>query len=352
MEQDWTEIEDVALRKRIQNRLAQRKHRRKQQEQQQSMNVAQNAQNTVNTNNHPYFPPSFNPQTDPRLDSRAQVDYDLDEGGITDFGSGEYNPTGAGLVGQPWNLSSSSRGHGSSSGILPDLIGKQPEYWEGLQRTGHEKQHTKNPGGIGGNHHAGDEPITAGFGPSPVWTMAQPESSQWHQQQQQQQHQQQQQQRQHSHTPHPAGRSPEEYSSSAQKRQSVVSESDVRPGDGNHGCPECGFQKRQKEAIQPLVATYHTRQGIPSPAPTSPTQISGSDLLRDHGIDLARITAQANSGRRQSLSASSSSALCTHHQNHGPRQVVDVKRDGRNEKHPEQASPRVTKVVVIYMQDE
>ncbi|KAI8949860.1 hypothetical protein F4801DRAFT_602894 [Xylaria longipes] len=339
MEQDWTEIEDVALRKRIQNRLAQRKHRRKQQEQQQSMNVAQNAQNTVNANNHPYFPPSFNPQLDPRLDPRAQVDYDLDEGGITDFGSGEYNPTGAGLVGQQWNLGSGSRGHGSSSGILPDLIGKQSEGWEGLQRTGHEKQQAKTPSGIGVNQHVGGEPISAGFGSTPVWTMAQPESSQWQQQQQQQQ-----QQHHHHHQ--------RQYTPNSQKRHSVVSELDVRHSDESHCCPECGFHEHQKEAVQPLVTTYHTRQGIPSPASASPTQMSGSDLLRDHGIDLARIAAQANSGRAQSLSASSSSALYAHHHDHGPRQIADAKRDGRNEKHPEQVSPRVTKVVVIYMQDE
>ncbi|KAI0437154.1 hypothetical protein F4803DRAFT_571252 [Xylaria telfairii] len=341
MEQDWTEIEDIALRKRIQNRLAQRKHRRKQQEQQ---NAAQNAQNTVNVNSHPYFPPPFNPRADPRLDSRAQVDYDLDEGGIPDFGSGEYNTTEPGLVGQQWNLGSGSRGHGSGPSILPDLIGKQSECWEGLQRTGHEKQQVKTPSGIGGNQHV-CEPMVAGFGPAPIWTMAQPENSQWQQQQQQQQ-------RQQSPTAQPSGRLAEQYSPCTQKRQSVASELDVRPGDGDHCCPECGFQKHQKEVAQPLVTTYHTRQGIPSPVPTSPTQISGSDILRDHGIDLARIAAQATSERRQSLSTSSASTLYAHSHDHSTRQVVDVKRDGRNEKHLEQGNPRVTKVVVIYMQDE
>ncbi|KAL9085920.1 MAG: hypothetical protein Q9165_007403 [Trypethelium subeluteriae] len=221
MEEDWTEITDTALRKRIQNRLAQRKHRQKIQAQANypTENVHSPApsppsQTSIPSTSHPYLPNSSIYAVETASDPRAQcqIDHGCEAVGLEEFAGDEF--TFSSFAGPQWNMGSGAgidgtgsidASNGTSVGIPPDLenggravstSSKPPTPWDpGLRPTvrpqgnGHGGlaviQQTNQHVGVGG------EPISAsGFGPPPIWTtpMKQPENNQWqHQQQQQQQ---------------------------------------------------------------------------------------------------------------------------------------------------------------------
>ena len=326
---------------------------------------------SVFTNSHPYFPPSFVSPTEatPRaFDPRAQVESGFEELALEDFVGDEFAPTAS--AGPQWNLGAGNGG----AGIVPDLgdgglpiLPKPPESGDGLRSA------VLPPGRGAGtqqvNQHIGGEPIPAGFGPPPVRTMVQPENNQW---------------QQHRFTAgNPSSRpiSSAQSIPGSQKRRSTVPGPDSRVGDTSH-CSECDFPKRQRDyrisssagttrvASPTLPSTASYASGHSLTSPRTPTQISGSDVLRDHGIDLAQLPSLANSTRRQSistttprrlsqirglkrpLSETSSFSHYTHHHGHSTHQeVFELERDEYDQECGDGSDLRVTKVVVIYMQE-
>ncbi|KAF4624418.1 hypothetical protein G7Y89_g13753 [Cudoniella acicularis] len=316
-------------------------------------------------NSQPYHQPSHVSPTEanPRIfDSRAQVDSRFEELelGLDNFTDDEIAPMG--FADAQWNLGAGS----GIGGMVPELGGgglpnlpKPSEPWDVLRSA------VLPPGRGVGNQQV-----------STWWAgnnMVQPENNQWHQ---------------HRSTAAGSPSSPSSRPTSSaqpistrQKRRSTVPEPDSRVGDTHH-CSKCGSQRRQTHhrnssspgtphvasPALPSSTSYPIGQSLPSPR--TPTQISGPDVLRDHGIDLAQLLSQASPARRQSLSMTTSrrgsqirgpkrpvsetshASHCTHHHAHSTQQEdFEGEGDEHDQEYDEGTDPRVTKVVLIYMQD-
>lgn len=151
--------------------------------------------------------------------------------------------------------------------------------------------------------------------------------------------------------------------------------------DERDHCCQCGHQTHRKDDRRGAGPTrsHGPGQAVPAAAPAPASQArrpSSSSLIREHGIDLAQLTPRSSSSRRDSPPAASMGPGPTQSQSlkrrfsdanafarnpgqaaaqqdglHEESQYEMLRRDDYIEDSQDWQGPKVTKVVIIYMQE-
>jgi hypothetical protein len=325
----------------------------------------------ITTNNQGYFPTSMGSATEATFDTRNHT-HD-DDFGLDDLSGEELAFTG--FPGQQWSLNTAS-GAGSDAGVGmgsdfddsgrsvldSSSLPKASESWDDPpdRRSAfrsHGRVHGRNAA-VNPKVSAGGEskqPIaTNGFAPPPVWATSpmQTENNQWQQQQYS------------SAAGSPQNRSVSTIPTTSGSQKRFSSEQMDTRGVDTHNCSDC-VQKRPREY-------RNGKSSMATPASTT-TDISGSNVLREHGIDLAQVLSQATTARIKPPSLSTPrrisvssprnrtsdrhipdvgpSCHCPHHrQHHGQPETPEMEQDEYEEVYSDASNPRVTKVVVVFME--
>ncbi|KAI0817568.1 hypothetical protein GGR55DRAFT_673401 [Xylaria sp. FL0064] len=393
MEDDWSEVSDAAIRKRIQNRLAQRKHRQKAQTQAQAR-AKKSAEKAVGGSGHPQVaqpsPSLFLPSSSP-IETRASTEGMSGEAWAADFTHNVPMPTtqDAGLE-APWNLLASENGNGG--GNMDSNWGEDSHRGPGRaqlpRRSRTARIMTEERAGQIANPQQYDESMLPDLDAIVSRTMMYPEMSNW--------------------------MSDSSYNPSFhitggvryRAEQDATHQRDLSSDEKEH-CETCDHRRHRSNREKASVSNAYNssgnnsssrQSGLPpagsvlaspiSPAPTSPTL---SRVLRDHNIELDHLMSQASHSRRQSIGAASteggggrggiahtrqlkrrysdinaptiaSSGAQQHDQAshlqplpNVPEQqqydVIERHEYTQSQESEDDPGPKVTKVVVIYMQE-
>ncbi|KAI1495756.1 hypothetical protein F5X99DRAFT_107416 [Biscogniauxia marginata] len=355
MEEDWTGVKDMSERKKIQNRLAQRKHRRKIQKQAQSSRdiTMPRAHPSISgltpddQSHPPYSLDSSNNTGSAILGGGAQSFYDIEEAGVMNWSPVTNASTPPDPMGSLWSEDN-------------DIIGTQDNDQENSGPPKFlEPWIDRNPAslpirqGLNGqrmNEQPHFDRVPAEAYQLPMWAMAQPENSHW-------QHRQ------------SLGRS------SLSHYRALPSQVSEQLSNTSQ-CSECGGQQRRRGLSLDISApTTNTSRILSSPASgtmgsdgnvSDTRQNSEFELLREHGIDLERIISSTGSMRQSSTAPShllqhrgsnrQTPERITNHNSglhRGPSrpEVLEIEPDGFNERGARSPDPRITKVVVVYLQE-
>ncbi|KAF2973160.1 hypothetical protein GQX73_g451 [Xylaria multiplex] len=328
MDEDWSEVSDATVRKRIQNRLAQRKHRMKAQEQ--ANKSAKNSspvisQSQITAPEECFFSQSFvSPMEASAGDSRGHDNGTTGEPGCNDFTSTGPGHPGhrAFFMGSSWNHSVADNNGGDGTSQTGEILDNS---WKDIGHTGlprvEQQRRGVNSVAMAPDSDAGTldntkqnpygQYITSKTNPIPLQTMAYSDENQC---------------LEHFNPNSPLANT---FSSSNGRKRGSTAPDSGSTTDTDH-CLECSHHKRHRGGrSNSLVANdYSGSQGLLSSSYPSTQGVGGlispvhtptsSSIMRDHGIDLNQLIPRVNAQLRESTPATLTKR--------GPTQVSSPKR--------------------------